>query len=487
MTRLLLIGSTGSTAPRTRSPRVHHAGPVVLKLFICAMLLLPLRYFQAGEPNSSLQNEAPTESAKSAALANKLGIAFFNGSTSSLVIERGGKKYVVDVVARSVREVDAAPTVTSASLDESQSSSSSTKGSDLGRKVFADRCAFCHGSDGKGIRAKKTPDFTDPAEQASLTDQVILETIRNGRKGTAMPAWKGKLSDEEIHAVASHVRSLGGVTDQQKGSESHENERVYEPADDYLFTLPTGRRLDRQGLYVNFTHRFAFDPAFSGRARGDVLLGLDGFGIASFGLRYGVSDKLSVSIYRSPSVIGRPIELMAAYNFLDERDGYPLNAAFRISVDGQGDFSRNFTTNLEGIFSRSLLKRAQIYVVPTLSLEDRRLISNPILDEPPPATPGINTFSLGIGGALDVRPTVALIAEVIPTLANARALGIHRPAYSFGIQKRLWHHAFTLGFSNGPGTTVAQRAGTRATFLNDPTADTPGGLFIGFDLMRQFH
>jgi hypothetical protein len=26
------------------------------------------------------------------------------------------------------------------------------------------------------------------------------------------------------------------------------------------------------------------------------------------------------------------------------------------------------------------------------------------------------------------------------------------------------------------------RAGTRATFLGDPTADKPGGLFLGFDL-----
>jgi len=48
-------------------------------------------------------------------------------------------------------------------------------------------------------------------------------------------------------------------------------------------------------------------------------------------------------------------------------------------------------------------------------------------------------------------------------------------------------HAFTLGFSNNPGTVVSQRAGTRAAFLNDPSADKPKGLFIGFDLMRQLY
>ena len=82
-------------------------------------------------------------------------------------------------------------------------------------------------------------------------------------------------------------------------------------------------------------------------------------------------------------------------------------------------------------------------------------------------------------------PTVALVAEVIPTVVNGRPLEIHRPAYSFGIQKKIWRHAFTFGFTTSPGTTVSQRAGTRATFLEDPTADKPGGLFIGFDLSRQ--
>jgi hypothetical protein len=216
-------------------------------------------------------------------------------------------------------------------------------------------------------------------------------------------------------------------------------------------------------------------------------LGLDGFALASFGLRYGITDKFSVSAYRSPSVIGRPIELMAAYHFLDEHDGHPLNATFRFSVDGQDNFSKNFTTNFEGIFSRTLFKRAQVYVVPTLSLQNRRLVLSSTLENAPPSLPGINSFSLGAGAAFDIRPSVALVGEVIPTLVNGRELGIHRPAYAIGIQKKLWRHAFTLGFSNSPGTVVSQRAGTRATFLGDPSADTPSGLFIGFDLMRQMY
>jgi hypothetical protein len=101
------------------------------------------------------------------------------------------------------------------------------------------------------------------------------------------------------------------------------------------------------------------------------------------------------------------------------------------------------------------------------------------------ARPCADTFSLAAAISVDIRPTVALVAEVTPTLVNARELAIHRPEYAFGIQKKIWRHAFTLGLSNGPGSIVSLRGGTRATLLQDPTADKPGGLFVGFDLTRQ--
>ena len=88
-----------------------------------------------------------------------------------------------------------------------------------------------------------------------------------------------------------------------------------------LLTLPTGKPLDRHGLYVNFAHRFAFDPAFSGVARRGALLGRDGFSLSSFGLGYGVTDRLSVSVYREPTFICRSIQMMIAYRFLDESEG----------------------------------------------------------------------------------------------------------------------------------------------------------------------
>src|ERR1700677_1400589 len=48
---------------------------------------------------------APSQPAVS---ASDLGVTFLAGSTSQLVIERNGKRYVVDVATNSIREIDAA-------------------------------------------------------------------------------------------------------------------------------------------------------------------------------------------------------------------------------------------------------------------------------------------------------------------------------------------------------------------------------------------
>ncbi len=441
----------------------------------------------AGIPASSIQTSK-------ADLAAALGIAFVSGSASTLILDRDGKKYLVDLSSRTIHEADPMPAQGAPSLQERRAESPSLPPTSLleGSKVFGERCFACHGADGKGIKGVGTPNFTDPQLQASLTDEKILTTIREGKTNTLMPAWAGKLSDREISAVAAYVRSLALPKQAPPAAAVQgtrkEQVKFYQPGDDYVFTLPTGRPVDRHGFYINFSHRFAFDPAFSGPARGADLFGLDGFSLSSFGFRYGVTDRLSVSVYRSPSFIARPIELMTAYNLLDEHRGQHLNASVRFSVDGQNNFSRNYIENLEGIFSKSLTRRAQIYLVPTVSFNNRRLYS-PISfrSSAIPNLPGFNSFALGGAVSVDVRPTVALFSEVNPTLVGGRDLGIHRPAYSFGIQKKIWRHAFTFGFTNSPGITVAQRSGTRAAFLNTPSADKPSGLIVGFNLTRQVY
>jgi mono/diheme cytochrome c family protein len=464
-----------------------------VKILVSSAVLLLLMFQPAagllGASNSGPQAATMAPPAGTDDLAEKLGIHFVSGSTTTVVIERDGKSYLIDLSERTIQSQPA-----SADLAATQAlrvAPVANSGADSGAEVFAKNCADCHGADGGGNTAMKTPNFRDPAVQSGLPAETANKLIREGKSGTAMPAWEGKLSGSEIVAVTSFVKSLGNASvaaTLNAEAKNIQNAKAYRPADDYLFSLPTGRPIDRHGLYLNFTHRFVGTPTFSGAGNGDTLFGLDDFSISSFGLRYGVTNKLSISAYRSPSLILRPIELGSAYRFMDEHHGDVLNATVRLSIDGQNDFSKNFTENLELLVSRSVSRRAQLYLVPTLNIQNRELIAKPgSLASVPPNLPGFNTFSLGVGGAFDIRPSVALVAEAMPTLVNGPELGIHRPAFAFGIQKRVLHHAFTLGFTNSPGTIVSQRAGTRATFLNEPSADTPGGLFIGFDLMRQIY
>lgn len=78
-----------------------------------------------------------------------------------------------------------------------------------GASIFTEKCSMCHGMNGKGYAAIKTPDFTDPKWQAAHPDKELRNALENGVPGTAMVSFKGKLSQEEMTAVLKYIRSLG--------------------------------------------------------------------------------------------------------------------------------------------------------------------------------------------------------------------------------------------------------------------------------------
>ena len=78
-----------------------------------------------------------------------------------------------------------------------------------GAGIFREKCSMCHGINGKGYAAIKTPDFTDPKWQAAHTEKELLSAIENGVPGTAMVSFKGKLSAQQMQAVLMYIRSLG--------------------------------------------------------------------------------------------------------------------------------------------------------------------------------------------------------------------------------------------------------------------------------------
>lgn len=78
----------------------------------------------------------------------------------------------------------------------------------LGRNIFANNCATCHGTDARG--AVGFPNLTDASWQWGGEAERIRETILNGRVA-AMPSWSAVLGVEGTPQVVAYVRSLAGL------------------------------------------------------------------------------------------------------------------------------------------------------------------------------------------------------------------------------------------------------------------------------------
>ena len=77
--------------------------------------------------------------------------------------------------------------------------------------TYDKHCASCHGKDGRARTFKSkhhehARDLTDPKWQTDVTDERIFNSIENG-KGK-MPAFKHKLTDEQITSLVAYVRGL---------------------------------------------------------------------------------------------------------------------------------------------------------------------------------------------------------------------------------------------------------------------------------------
>ncbi len=70
--------------------------------------------------------------------------------------------------------------------------------------TFKAKCAMCHGADGKGGKMG-TRDFASPEVKAE-TDAQLTDIVTKG-KGK-MPAYGGKLSDDDIKGLVTYIRSL---------------------------------------------------------------------------------------------------------------------------------------------------------------------------------------------------------------------------------------------------------------------------------------
>lgn len=82
-----------------------------------------------------------------------------------------------------------------------------TARADEAAAVFEKKCATCHGKDGKGQTKMGEKMGVKDLTKLTVGAADIEKTVADG-KGK-MPAFKGKLSDDEIKAVAAYIK--GGL------------------------------------------------------------------------------------------------------------------------------------------------------------------------------------------------------------------------------------------------------------------------------------
>jgi len=88
-----------------------------------------------------------------------------------------------------------------------------------GAAIYADRCAICHESSGEGVPGTFPPLARNPhvtAHDASAAIVAVLNgmlvdiTVRGHRYVGGMPGWRNWLSDSDVAAVVTYIRTSWG-------------------------------------------------------------------------------------------------------------------------------------------------------------------------------------------------------------------------------------------------------------------------------------
>jgi mono/diheme cytochrome c family protein len=78
-----------------------------------------------------------------------------------------------------------------------------------GVSTFNSKCAACHGKDGKGdtVMGKKLNIRSLASKEVQKqTDAELLAISKKGKN--KMPAYDGKIADDDLKAVIAHIRTL---------------------------------------------------------------------------------------------------------------------------------------------------------------------------------------------------------------------------------------------------------------------------------------
>ncbi len=278
----------------------------------------------------------------------------------------------------------------------------------------------------------------------------------------------------------------------------------YEPYDYHLVNLPTPKSVPKGTWNMNFSHRFS-QSLYPLKESAKTLLGFDSFSTSSFGMMYGITDKLYVNAYRSPLCqrgLCRTIEVGFGYHLRDITKKSPVAMSVYASAEGDENFTKHFTYNLQAMMAAKLGKRVYLFFSPAIHLKsngERRF--DPRADDYfPPATVAnnfklpVNTASFGFGSSVMITPTVSAFFEYTPRIgfklgrvdpifnSNFDVVGfnpVSEPALGFGVQKNIGKHSFSITLSNTQTSTTSR-------YNSSNSVATWKNMSLGFNLFRRW-
>jgi hypothetical protein len=240
--------------------------------------------------------------------------------------------------------------------------------------------------------------------------------------------------------------------------------KVAEP-DFTLVALPTSLRVPLFKSAFRVTHRFGrpLGDGDFGDLLGDVF-GLDNGAVIGLEYRFGIVPNGQIGLHRSSS--GKTIEFFGEYGLVRQDGGMPVDVTALVTIEGTNNFQDSYSPAVGAVISRIFGEIAAVYVEP-IWVNNTNSLPGELVDDN-------DTFMVGLGARVRIRPTVYLVGEFTPRAAGYKP-GVNHA--SFGVEKRAGGHLFQLNFSNSWSTTMGQLA--RGGFNNDDW-------FMGFNISRKF-
>ena len=139
--------------------------------------------------------------------ANQSGATASNANAAPASASANANSTAASPAAAGANTNEPAKTTGEKKKDEGKAPAAAKPASNIDAAALytANKCATCHGADGKG-KIKGARDFTDAAWQKKESDAELAAVIKNGKK--PMPPYGDKLKDDEIKALVAYVRSF---------------------------------------------------------------------------------------------------------------------------------------------------------------------------------------------------------------------------------------------------------------------------------------